>query len=140
MGVKGVQNPCGWVIFYTSVRTYPYLFGSRSPLVCPFYNSHRTVLQAKVNEILFNNGIINLVLTSEIYLYGHKPLSVNDNHDLLLATLEFIVKSNRFANWSRALQHPPLFILIFRFINGCVCLCVNYFSYYFCYCIYVSPF
>ena len=31
VGVKGVQNPCGWVIFYTSVRTYPYLFGSSNP-------------------------------------------------------------------------------------------------------------
>ena len=66
-------------------------------LLCPFYNSHRTILQTKVNGILFKSGI-NLVLTSEIYLYGHKSLSVNYNHDLLLATLEFIVKSNRFAN------------------------------------------
>ena len=23
VGVKGVQNPCGWVIFYILVRTYP---------------------------------------------------------------------------------------------------------------------
>ena len=66
-------------------------------LVCPFYNSIRTVLQTKVNGILFRNDI-NLILTTEIFLYGHKPLSANDNHDLLLATIEFIVKSNRFAN------------------------------------------
>ena len=66
-------------------------------LVCPFYNSHRTVLRTNVNGILFKNGI-NIVVTSEIYLYGHESLSDNDNHDLLLASLEFIVKSNRFAN------------------------------------------
>ena len=66
-------------------------------LVCPFYNSHRVVLRTKVNAILLKNGN-NLVLTSEIYLYGYKSLPDNDNHDLLLATLEFIEKSNRFAN------------------------------------------
>ena len=66
-------------------------------LVCPFYNSIRTVLQTKVNGILLKNDI-NLVLTTDVFLYGHKPLSTKDNHDLLLATLEFIVKSNRFAN------------------------------------------
>ncbi len=66
-------------------------------LVCPFYNSHRIVLRTNVNAILLKNGI-NLVLTSDIYLYGHESLSDNDNHDLLLETLEFIVKSNRFAN------------------------------------------
>ena len=66
-------------------------------LVCPFYNSHRIVLRTKVDVILLNNDI-NIVLTPAIYLYGHESLSDNDNHDLLLATLEFIVKSNRFAN------------------------------------------
>ena len=66
-------------------------------LVCPFYNSHRIVLRTKVNAILLNNDI-NHVLTTEIYLYGHGSLPDGDNRDVLLATIEFIVKSNRFSN------------------------------------------
>ena len=77
-------------------------------LLCPFYNSLRIVLQTKVNEILLKNGI-NLVLTSEIYLYGHKPLSVTKHHDLLSATLEFIVISGS--------ASPPHFYFNFSFSN-----------------------
>ena len=66
-------------------------------LVCPYYNSNRTVLAMNVNAILLRNGI-NLVLTSVIYLYGYESFPDNDNHDLLLATLEFIENSNRFVN------------------------------------------
>ena len=55
------------------------------------------VLTTNVNAILLKNGI-DLVLTSVIYLYGCESLLDNDNHDLLLATLEYIEKSNRFAN------------------------------------------
>ena len=60
-------------------------------------NSHRIVLSTKVNAILLNNDI-NRVLTTEIYIYGHGSVPDNDNRDVLLATIEFIVKSNRFSN------------------------------------------
>ena len=65
--------------------------------VCPFYNSHRMVLETKVTAILLENDT-NILLSSELYLYGHEYLSLNSNHDLLLATLEFISNSNRFTN------------------------------------------
>ena len=66
-------------------------------LICPFYNSIRIVLKTKVNAILLKNNI-NCPLTNNIYLYGNESLSENDDRKLLLATLEFIVNSNRFAN------------------------------------------
>ena len=66
-------------------------------LVCPFYNSHRIVLRTKVNAILLNNDI-DQVLTTEIYLYGHGSLSDGAIRDILLTTIEFIAKSNRFSN------------------------------------------
>ena len=64
-------------------------------LFCPFYDSHRIVLRTKVNAI-FSRNDLNLVLSSNLYLYGHDSLSHQDNRDILLATLEFILNSNRF--------------------------------------------
>ncbi len=87
-----LDTPSDHCLFKTGIEVCDHFF-----LVCPFYNSHRIVLRTKVDEILFLNRI-NLVLTSDLYLYSHESLSDNENHDLLLATLEFIVKSNRFAN------------------------------------------
>ena len=64
-------------------------------LFCPFYDSHRIVLRTEVNAILSRNDL-NLVMSSNLYLYGHGPLSPQDNREILLATLEFILNSNRF--------------------------------------------
>ena len=64
-------------------------------LFCPFYDSHRIVLRTKVNAI-FSRNDLNLVLSSNLYLYGHDTLSHQDNREILLATLEFILNSNRF--------------------------------------------
>ena len=64
-------------------------------LYCPFYNTHRGELRAKVSSILTRNDI-DCNISSKLYLYGHDSLSFQDNRDILLATLEFIVKSNRF--------------------------------------------
>ena len=66
-------------------------------LHCPFYNTHRVELRAKVSSILSRNDI-DLNISSKLHLYGHDSLSFQDNRDILLATLEFIVKSNRFEN------------------------------------------
>ena len=66
-------------------------------LHCPFYNTHRAELRASVSSILSRNDI-DLNISSTLYLYGHDSLSLQDNRDILLATLEFISKSNRFEN------------------------------------------
>ena len=35
----------------------------------------------------------------EIILYGHPLLDKSDNHNILVATLEYITKTQRFAKW-----------------------------------------
>ena len=65
---------------------------------CPFYDSHRAELTAKVSSILSRNDL-DLNISSNLLLYGHTSLSFQDNRDILLATLDFIVKTNRFVNW-----------------------------------------
>ena len=64
---------------------------------CPFYNSHRTELRAKVSLIISRNDL-DLNISSNLLLYGHNSLSFQDNRDILLATLYFIFQSNRFEN------------------------------------------
>ena len=75
-------------------------------LQCPFYNSLRTNLRTNVLSILSRNEL-NLDFSSNLLLYGHDTLSYQDNRDILLATLEFILTSNRF-NWFPALHSSPL--------------------------------
>ena len=64
-------------------------------LLCPFYNSHRTILRSKVDAVLARNDI-TLLLSSNLYLYGHESISYQDNREIIMATLEFISSSNRF--------------------------------------------
>ena len=64
-------------------------------LQCPFYNSLRTIIRTNVLSILSRNEL-NLDLSLNLLLYGHDTLSYQDNRDILLATLEFILTSNRF--------------------------------------------
>ena len=64
-------------------------------LLCPFYNSHRTILRSKVDAILARNDI-TLIISSNLYLYGHDSISYQDNREIMMATLEFISSSNRF--------------------------------------------
>ena len=64
-------------------------------LHCPFYDTHRSELRAKVSSILSLNNI-DLIISSKLLLYGHDSLSLQDNRDILLATLKFIFESNRF--------------------------------------------
>ena len=64
---------------------------------CPFYNTHRVDLKSKVSTIISRNEL-DLNISSSLLLYGHDSFSFQDNRDVLLTTLEFIVKSNRFEN------------------------------------------
>ena len=65
-------------------------------LCCPFYTTHRNVLLARVETILQNNEL-NVTSFVQLLLYGHPSLDKSDNRDILLATLDFIDKTNRFA-------------------------------------------
>ena len=48
-----------------------------------------------VLSILSRNEL-NFDLSSNLLLYGHESLSDEDNRDILLSTLVFILESNRF--------------------------------------------
>ena len=63
---------------------------------CPFYTSHRNVLFSYLETILQNHDITvqNFV---ELLLYGHTSLNESVNKNILLATLDFITKTKRFA-------------------------------------------
>ena len=67
-------------------------------LQCTFYNSLRAKLRTNVLSILSRNEL-NFDLSSNLLLYGHESLSDEDNRDILLSTLVFILESNRF-DWS----------------------------------------
>ena len=64
-------------------------------ITCPTYSTQRDVLFACVETILQKHGlpVTNFV---ELFLYGHPSLNESDNGNLLLATLEFIIKTKRF--------------------------------------------
>ena len=66
-------------------------------IYCPFYNTYRADLKSKVSAVISRNEL-NFNISSNLLLYGHDSLSFQDNRDVLLATLEFIFKSKRFAD------------------------------------------
>ena len=65
-------------------------------LKCPFYNSKRLILAQNVIPLLTTNNLAFLQNDVELYLYGHKNLSDNDNKYIILQTINFIKSSNRF--------------------------------------------
>ena len=66
-------------------------------MYCPFYNTYRADLKSKVSAVISHNEL-NFNISSNFLLYGHDSLSIQENRDVLLATLEFIFKSKRFAD------------------------------------------
>ena len=65
-------------------------------LVCPFYATHREALFASVETILQKCNV-TIPISVELLLYGHPSLPQSENKNVLLASLEFISKTNRFA-------------------------------------------
>ena len=63
---------------------------------CTFYTTHREILIACVESILikYDLTVTNFV---DLLLYGHSSLSDTETANILLATLEFITKTKRFA-------------------------------------------
>ena len=68
---------------------------------CPFYASKRAVMIRSVNVILLKNNLnypTNFPANElSMYLYGLPTISHNDNRSILLATIKFIKKTNRFS-------------------------------------------
>ena len=63
---------------------------------CTSYITHREILIACVESILIKYDL-NVTNFVDLLLYGHSSLSDTENANILLATLEFITKTKRFA-------------------------------------------
>ena len=50
----------------------------------------------KVTNILSENDLIHLNNTVQLYLYGDSSLSFAENREILSATIEYIMDTNRF--------------------------------------------
>lgn len=66
-------------------------------LTCPFYDTPREVLENKVHEILQKNNLNYFGNYAELYLYGNSSLNPSNNQEILSATIEFIISTNRFS-------------------------------------------
>ena len=65
-------------------------------LKCEFYSNHRTKMITKVTNILSENDLSHLDKTVQLYLYGDSSLSFTENKEILSATIEYIMNTNRF--------------------------------------------
>ena len=71
--------------------TYHFLFS------CRFSAAHRAYLAVEVTSILRKHNLLNLANDVDLYLYGNNNLPVEDNKKILLATIEYIKRTKRFA-------------------------------------------
>ena len=69
-------------------------------LLCPFYLTHRAILMDSVNEILQKYNLDLTGIYVEILLYGHPSISPSDNRIILISTLDYISRTNRFSTYS----------------------------------------
>ena len=66
-------------------------------LSCSHHDTARRVLRDSVICILVPKNLHNLSQDPELYLYGHRSLSLVENKTILLATIKFVKDSKRFA-------------------------------------------
>ena len=64
-------------------------------MLCPFYTSHREILLSRIEASV--GRLDNVENLAQILLYGHPSLSNAENKNILNATLDFIIKTKRFA-------------------------------------------
>ena len=66
-------------------------------LSCPFYATHRAVLQNNVNDILQSNNLNFDENQLNLFLYGHSSLNPSNNRKILLSTVKYIKNTRRFS-------------------------------------------
>ena len=68
-------------------------------VTCPFFSTHRDKLFTSVETTLHRKDICLMTVNDfvELLLYGHPSLDDSENGSILIATLEFITNSKRFA-------------------------------------------
>ena len=65
--------------------------------LCPFYAAQRAALIASVIVISQKYNLEHLINDSNLYLYGHQIIVFADNKQILLSTINFIKKTERFS-------------------------------------------
>ena len=73
-----------------SEDTFQYL------LKCVLFAPQRGRLLNYAQNILNKYNLINLLGNVDIFLYGHRTISIDDNKNILLATIKFINETGRF--------------------------------------------
>ena len=73
-----------------SADTFHYL------LRCGLFAPQRDRLLTYVQIILNKYNLVNLLDNVDVFLYGHRNISIDDNKNILLATMKFINETGRF--------------------------------------------
>ena len=64
---------------------------------CILFATHRVTLAVDVTNILRKHNLLNLANNVELYLYGDSRLPLEDNKQILLATIKYVKNTNRFS-------------------------------------------
>ena len=64
-------------------------------IACPFYTTHRKDLFTCIKTLLQKHNL-SVIIPVELLLNGHPSLDVFENGVILLATLEFIIKTEQY--------------------------------------------
>ena len=64
--------------------------------LCSFYDIQRATLLNTVIEIIRKYSLNNLGNQSNLYLYGHRSINLDENRKILLATINYIKETQRF--------------------------------------------
>ena len=73
--------------------------------LCSFYDIQRATLLNTVIEIIRKYNLNNLGNQSNLYLYGHRSINLDENRKILLATINYIKETRRFL--TSAVSLPP---------------------------------
>ena len=68
---------------------------------CLFFANYRASLAAEIINILSRNNLLRLANELDLYLYGNPLLSLDDNKLILLSTIKYIKKTQRFSKKKR---------------------------------------
>ena len=63
---------------------------------CPIYEEHRVLLMNNVSLTLRPYPTIDITNNIKLFLYGHHTLTFQENKQLILSTINFIIDSKRF--------------------------------------------
>ena len=73
--------------------------------LCSFYDIQRATLLNTVIEIIRKYNLNNLGNQSNLYLYGHRSINLDENRKILLVTINYIKETRRFL--TSAVSLPP---------------------------------